>query len=75
MDVGNMKLFVKADTTEAQAAMDRLEATLDRILEKQELVAGRMSTMLYAQEDAKRLVDIAADDVADKAGEQMRDGA
>ncbi len=41
MDVGNTKLFVKADTAEAEAAMDRLEATLDRILEKQELVAGR----------------------------------
>ncbi len=75
MDVGNMKVFVKADTTEAQAAMDRLEATLDRILEKQELVAGRMSTMLYAHEDAKRLVGIAADDVADKAAEQMRDAS
>lgn len=59
MDLEALTVNVRANTAEAEAAMDRLEASVDRILHKQELVAGRLSTMLYAYEDATRILGIA----------------
>lgn len=59
MDIKALTVTIKANTAEAETAMSRLEVSVDRILKKQELVAGRMSTMLCAYEDATRILGIA----------------